>query len=382
MIIYIDKSIGQRDSFTVDEELMFTELACAHKRGYCYLCGETTSMDKLKTKIPLYKNTGFSQYAELGTILKLVETLVVISFNNAQDLPRIIKEKMCENGYSVRVISVSQAIEYRLNEQCVLLGESSYDCKFYRLIGEYYMHSIKNKIKGISISLKDENGGGDSTFVQLNKCVRTEHHLTFCLADSDKKHGTSAKYCNRPAIGNTASQLEKAKNSLKEDKLGHLFELYTLDVHEAENLLPLSLLDKLVNSKAQGAKPGVAFLHNLQQKQIGLKEKFPEVILCYDFKNGIDIAKLRDKSNRPQFNKKPLLAYWEEIAEMIGSDVFPPIADKTLQLALDQINASPNDFFELTVDDYLTDYWSAIGKKVFSWGFAMTPRATNPSYCA
>ena len=386
MVIYIDKSIGQRDFFTNDEEQMFTELACAHKRGYCYLCGETTSMDKLRAEIPLYKNTGFSQYAELGTILKLVETVVVISFNNAQDLPKIIKEKINENECSVRVISVPQAIGYRLNEQCVLLGESLYDCKFYRLIGEHYMHSIRNKIKGISISLKDENGGGDSTFMQLDKCVRKEHHLTFCLTDSDKKHGTSISYCNSPKIGKTARLLNNTKDSLEKDRLGQLFELYSLDAHEAENLLPLSLLDMLVAGKVQNAKAGVDFLRKLQEDRINLKEKFPEVILCYDFKNGIDIQTLRNKSGDPQFDKKALLAYWEEVAQIIGSDVFPCVANKALNLALNQIDEmmleSPNDFLELPVDDYLTDYWTAIGKKVFSWGFANTPKATNPSYCS
>lgn len=385
MIIYIDKSIAEHGTLTDSEQWMFTELACAHVRGYCYLCGDTKSIDFLKDEVPSYQRVSFAKYAELGTLFKAVETLVIISYDGASDLPEVIKAKKAQDEKNVRVFSVEQAIGYRLNEQCILLGESTNDCKFYQLLGQRYKHSIKDTIRGVDISLKDENGGGDSTHNQLDKCVRSEHHLTFCLTDSDKKHGTSQKYVNKPGLGTTASLLKESEEALNTEGLGNLFELYCLDVHEAENLIPLSLLEELEICDANGENRGITYLRKLQNEQKALRDKYPEVLLCYDIKNGIKIQDLRVKSAHPQFKKKPLLAYWEEVASIVGDDSLPGVANNALVLALDRMKQKDASGYEkflvISLDDHLVNYWNTIGKKVFSWGFANKPRATHPSHC-
>lgn len=385
MIIYIDNSIAERGTLTDSEQWMFTELACAHVRGYCYLCGDTKSIDFLKAKVPSYQRVSFAKYAELGTLFKAVETLVIISCDGASNLPDTLKAKKAHDESSVRIFSLEEAVGYRLNEQCILLGESTNDCKFYQLVGQRYMHCIKDSIRGIDISLKNENGGGDSTHNQLDRCVKEEHHLTFCLTDSDKKHGTSKQYVNEPGIGKTAGLLKEAEKILNDDGLGSLFELYCLDVHEAENLIPLSLLEELHITDANGKDRGITYLRLLQSKRTALGDKYPEVLLCYDIKNGIKIQDLRQKSAHPQFKKKPLLAYWEEIIAIVEDDSLPGVANDALILALERMaqkDPSGNErVLEIALDSHLVDYWNTIGKKVFSWGFANKPRATNPSRC-
>lgn len=409
MIIYIDRTIADHGDFTEQENTMFTELACAHKRGNCFLCGHTLSIDRLKKDIPAYCKGIDDNHAELRSLFGEVETLIVITYGEEPALPKAIEEKMNallaeqdrneQNVDYVRVVSVDQATRYRLNEQCIFLGESTNDCTFYRLLADRYMHSIRDKIRGVSLSLKDENGGGQMTYNQLEKCVKTEHHLTVCLTDSDKKHGISEKFVNKPGLGNTASSLEKTRKTLEKDGLSPLFDLLTLDVHEAENLLPLSILDDIVKHDVPDGKNGLAYLRLLQEKRLELnkkateqhdqeKEKYPEVMFCYDIKKGVNVQKLKQDLEDPERSKKvskPLLAYWEEVIEVVGDDRVSGIAEKALTYAMKHMaELTPSGHkkvIDYPLDEYLVDHWKKIGKKIFSWGIANTPKSTRPSAC-
>ena len=395
MVIYIDKTIAEHGEFTEQEETMFTKLACAHKDGNCFLCGHTLSFDRLKKEIPVYRRGIDNNHAEIMPLFSEVETLIVITYGEKPALPEVVETKLNaliakhddaeEKVNYVRVISVEQATDYRLNEQSIFLCESTNDCAFYKLLAHRYLHSIRDKIRGVSLSLKDENGGGQMTFQQLEKCVKTEHHLTVCITDSDKKHGTSQMYVNEPGIGKTAGFLKAAETALNDDGLSNLFELHCLDVHEVENLIPFSLLEELKITDANGRDRGITYLRMLQSKKDDLGDKYPEVLLCYDIKKGININDLRKKSEHPQFNKKPLLAYWEEIISIVHDESLPGVANDALVLSIERMkqqDTSGNErILNIALDDHLVDYWNTIGKKVFSWGVAHKPRPTNPSHC-
>ena len=406
MIIYIDKTIAEHGDFTYQEENMFTELACAHKRGDCFLCGHTLSIDRLKKDISAYRWGVDSNHSELGALFGEVETVVIITYGEKPNLPksveRIIKaQNEQQDGEEqqtkyVRVVSVEQAINYRLGDQCIFLCESTNDCALYKLFAERYMYSIRDRIRGVSLSLKDENGGGQTTFQQLEKCVRTEHHLTVCVTDSDKKHGVSEQFVNKPGLGQTASALLAAQNTLESEGLDTLFDLLVLDVHEIENLLPLSVLDDVAQNGVQDARRGIDYLRLLQVKKEELnrnareqndkdKEKYPEVMLCYDVKKGVNIQTLKNDLQNPKKKKKvskALLAYWEEVAEIVGDDSIPGVAEKILTHAMrrmEEVTASGyKKVVDYPLDEYLIDHWETIGKKVFSWGIANKPMPTAP----
>lgn len=376
MIIYIDKSIAEHGNFTDNEEVMFNELACAHRRGICYLCGAPESIDRLKKEWSIFRKGIDTQYAEIGTLFNVVDTLLVISYYASPILPKIIQNKLSQDRKSVRVISVDQAIDYRLNRQCILLGESLYDCDFYRLITEYYLHSQQNAIRGISLSLVDEIGGGDSTNKALEKCVRKNHNLTFCLTDSDKKYDKSQKYGAEPSQGKTARSLIKSETELIKEGFRQLFELYCLDVHEAENLIPFSILDDVAKNTIPQMLPGINYLRKLKAANLS------DAILYYDFKKGNNIAKLRNECQNEDNKNKPKLAYWEEIAQCIEDESAPCLSENILNKAIECMKKPgyiASEMFEL--DDYLVDIWHVIGKKVFSWGCANRPNAANPSCC-
>ena len=374
MLIYIDKSIAEHGNLTDAEELMFTELACAHRRGHCYLCGAPDSIDRLKKEIGTYQKGIGNRYAEMAALINAVETIIVISYETNPNLPKIISDKQRENG--VRIVPVYQAAKYRLNNQCILLGESLYDCNFYRLLAKRFMYLNRKSIRGVRISLSDEIGGGDSINQSLEKCIRNNYNITFCLIDSDKKYDRSAQYGAEPARGKTAQNLERSSAKLINEGLGNLFDLYCLEVHEVENLIPFPVLDAVANSTIKEMLPGIAYLKKLKAANL------TDAILFYDFKKGNNIDKLRQECQDPNSKKKPELAYWEEIAQQIGDESAPSLSEQVLSKSIDYMKESGYIYSDADeLDDHLVGYWNAIGKKVFSWGCASKPNATKPSQC-
>lgn len=376
MLIYIDKSIAGHGNLTDVEEVMFTELACAHRRGDCYLCGAPASIDRLKTEIRAFQRGIGNRYAELTSLINTVETLIVISYSANPVLPQIIIEKQRKGELQIRTITVNQAISYRLNKQCILLGESLYDCNFYRLLASRFMYLNRKTIRGVRISLSDEIGGGDSINQSLEKCIRNNYNITFCLIDSDKKYDRSTKYGAEPARGKTAQKLDRSSAKLIDEGLGNLFDLYCLEVHEVENLIPFSVLDAVANSTIKEMLPGIAYLKKLKAANL------TDAILFYDFKKGNNIEKLRQECQDPSSKKKPELAYWEEIAQQIGDESAPCLSEQVLSKSIEYMKKSGYIYSDADeLDDHLVGYWNAIGKKVFSWGCASTPNATKPSHC-
>lgn len=375
MIIYIDKSIAEHGDITDEEEVMFTELACAHRRGECYLCGAPDSIDWLKNKLSIFCKGIGTQYAEMSTLINSVDTLVVISYNEIPILPQIIEQKMSRFNESVRIISVNQAIQYHLGRQCILLGESLYDCAFYRIITNRYMYLNRKTIRGVCLSIIDEIGGGDSTNKSLEKCVRINNNLTICLTDSDKKYDRTKKYGAEPSRGKTARDLESSAKVLVAEGLGKLFELYCLDVHEAENLIPFSVLDNIAQKSIKEMAPGIAYLRKLQAANL------TGALLLYDFKNGNNIKKLREECQKPNSKKLPELAYWEEIAQLVGDESAPCLNEHVLSKSIECMNEPGYIYTDsFVVDSHLEETWNTIGKKIFSWGCANRPSSANPSH--
>ena len=346
MIIYIDKTIevqGKSKGFSTDEEILFNQLAYAHIKGDCFLCGHIGSLDHLNESVGVSYRTVKKRYSESRTLMDAVDTLLVISYDENPDLPEFLKGKS-------RIISVDTAVASRINEQCRLLGENLNDCAFYRLLAERYLRKFPQRIKDVNISFQDELGGGVTTNAVFEKNIDVDRHLTLCLVDSDTKHDKSTLYRNEPGIGDTARNLLKAERKLS-DK--NLFELYCLPVHEAENLIPISILKEIANESSPDMMPGINCLEKL------LSAGLERAILFYDFKYGGTKVK-----------GDPSITYWIEVGEKIGNDIsFPRVSAGVLQKAIEKLSELTADGYKrvvsIVLDDYLIDQWQKIGFKVF-----------------
>ncbi len=361
MIIYIDNTIDKHEKthgFLLEERRMFANIAFAHWKGICFLCGDDMSIKCLAHKLPDYYVGINKKHAELGVLFDLVETVIVISYEKE---PKLLKKLQGK----ARIITVDEAKEYNLGEKCCLLGENYTDCNFYKLIAERYKALLPGKMRSLNITLQNKLGGGGTSHTVFEECVMTDKKLTLCLADSDIKYDVTKKYPDLRK-GGTVKKLLGVNNhpSLKPYK--QIFDFYELPVHEAENLIPISVLrDISENEHIFTMRPGIKCLRKLYKK------KLFRAILFYDFKKGAN-----------QLKGDPAYEYWYQIGTRIGDCDFPPICADILEKSiayLSELDSNGCQRIEtVNLDCYLVPLWNIIGRKVFSWGFAYKPSPTNP----
>lgn len=160
-------------------------------------------------------------------------------------------------------------------------------------------------------------------------------------------------------MGGTAKKLNETYRELCRTEQIALFAFYCLNVHEAENLIPLDVLDILAETLVKDMYPGLNYLKKMISSGNG------DSILYYDFKEGI-IFKGND----------PFDCYWKEISNSVGDGNMPKLCNKTLDKAIEFLqskNGDKDNVDVIKIDDYLISLWNDIGKKVFSWGCAAEP---------
>lgn len=363
MIIYIDKSVFERRSasdfvFSDEEKSFFVGLANAHRTGRCYLCGDDECMKWFASKIDLFKGLSRNRF-ERKSLLQSVERILIISHDESPQSLNEIPETTC-----VSIITVEKAMKYELDAKCILLGENLDDCKFYGLLAVWYMYSQRGSMKGLSLSFQRELGGGSTIGTVLEKCVAEDHHLTLCLVDSDQKYEDPSEK-SKAKKGGTLYKLRESANRLSKDDLQDIFEVYELNVHEVENLIPLSVLKHIADTSVKEMGPGVECL------KLMLPE-YDKAILYYDFKKGITLS---EECNKSDYSK-----YWNKIGDAIGVSIFPRLCGKVLEKAIEYLaeeNSSRHQNIETTVvEEYLQEEWKTIGSKVFSWACASRRRST------
>lgn len=377
MVIYIDKTIERMFSFrkiTQEESIFFQELAFACRRGDFYLCGDRDSLTRLSgiEELPLRKiyQEIVGHYAEHGAVLGAVETVFVLTFQDAtpaESLPELLKNKNCRS----LPIPLCIAEKWKLFGESCLLGENLDDVELFHIIGRnYYM---QNGFKGIRLRFHHELGGGDTTQDVLWKQVYQEKWPTLCIADSDQKYPSEGD--NTAPIGNTLTHLNEMKKHLEESSVLP-FQLLPLYVHEAENLLPLSALRSVAEENLPQMIPALNLLERMKSIQNGTP------ILYYDFKKGFSMIKnekqraywtaVYNALTVAEGNAKPLL---ELDSEAKDAFVFPGLGRQSpirrVCKLIEWILTCEKKAIEL--DEYLKPQWEQIGVAVFSWGCANQP---------
>lgn len=374
MVFYVDHSIHNTlltRALSEDEEVFFANLANKYRAGNCYLCGDIDSIEALSRQLGnpsgnIYRQI-MNHYSESGNVINAVETVVVLSFEDGfqQDkLPSILQTED-----KVYFVHISIAKNWSQEYQSCLLGENLIDCAFYENIATHYC--INHGIKGLQVRFHQENGGGNTICQVLNKCVQNDKSLTLCIVDSDKKYGTSEEYPQSPALGGTCLNAQKASKALKDNSLPpHM--LYILDVHEVENLIPMAILQQLVQTGLPDMQKGIDRLKSLTTIDDG------EPILYYDFKNGF-----------PYIQGSPQRAYWKQILLELGYEeenmppcnkqsdgsgnesniVFPQLSKTNLLSRAIAVLETAN-MSSLSLESYLEPIWETIGKLMFTWGCA------------
>lgn len=373
MVIFIDKSIGEelsRREMSKEETVFFTRLAYLHRDGRGYLCGDPDSLLRLGQKLPgVEKGIYYSikgHYAESGSVMRSVQKVLVLTFLGD---PTMLPDFLQKPGKALCGL-LPNALGWDLGQKCCLLGENLEDCVFFQHVAAYYRD--KHGLKGLQESFQNDPGGGNTIGNTLKERVQKDRRPILCIADSDRKYGRSTAYPQEPSKGETYKRAKDVSDELTKDQTLPPHKLFHLDVHEVENLIPISLLREF----QAGCPQMEAGLDKLEELK-NLRNSEP--VLYYDLKNGF-----------PYLKPGPKRAYWQEILEELGGEmsnmppeeepkekknppkmVFPPVNKRLLERVNVKLREMP--ISKICLDTYLEPYWEALGEIVFTWGCASMP---------
>lgn len=367
-VYYVDKSVGDvlgNRAVTLDEKIFFSDLANAHYRGQCYLCGDINALEEVSQQVSEIYGMVMQHYAEGRAVMEVVQKVFVLSYtSDVSTLPDILQ---CKEKYQFIPVQAAINEKWQLRE-CVLLGENLDDCAFYRNVAEWYCQ--QQELTGISMHFHQMGGGGSTVRGALKNCVKAEKRPTLCLVDSDQKYGETRLTRGQVSCGETYRQAAEVSRDLRKPNFPP-HRLCRLDVHEVENLIPTQILQEL-KKDFPNMVTGLERLKKLQMIRSG------EPALYYDYKNGF-----------PYIKDQPARAYWREIVNELGGKeenmpgtqkqekgsynpnalFFPPISgNNLLEHAIAKMKKA-----EWMVDEYLMQIWEQIGVVMLTWGFASAP---------
>lgn len=371
MIIYIDKTIASQKSGKPldDSEIkLFEHLANSHKEGYSLLCGDIFSIEYLSSAVDVYFRPVFiqimSKQPELRALIEKVSKVIVLSYKQEPEVP-----KFFSTISDIIIIKVNDAAKLAMHEQCALICENMNDCEFYSLIGERYRNDFA--VGGIQISLRPDPGGGGTVFQMLEDRAIKQKNCALCIVDSDYKHG------NNPPLGSTAAKVKSSKVAIKHKVPYAIFHIMVLDVHEAENLIPISVLENISNN-IPTMEDGIKFMKAL------IRENLTDALKYYDLKNGDKKIKAPEKLTETDPLKKAkydiAIKYWDNICDKLGINYIPALCSGLLEKAIAEIKRDEKScsyIHRVVIDDYLITYWHNIGKEIFTWGCANKPTSTH-----
>lgn len=361
MIIYLDVSISQHLAeykLSDAEKMFYYELALAHKRGDCLLCGDIETLSALMEVMQedLYKNIYGNiraHYANVKSLINLVESVLYITYNETPVIPDFLSEK-------ARILETDDAIRYNICKKCTLVTENLRDAVFYENVAKRYL--LDNKIRGLELSLHAENGGGGTTSEVFQKCVETDKCLTLCIADSDISYRETEEYPEKPLQGGTYDAVKKRYDRLSGTVGEIICELYCIPAHEIENLIPISVIEYAMAHFKGSIEKSICALKIVRGL---ISNGLENDVLIYDYKKGASIDEV-----------SPSCCYWKKVSEKIEETVFRGFNNKVLTNSFQALNDEDNKechYKEVKIDDFLAESWEKVGRKVFTWGCANQP---------
>lgn len=235
---------------------------------YAKLCEKKLSINSKEILLNMA-----SHYTTKTSVVKKIASKLIVTEN----------EFIKENG--IFKIPFDKLDDYHLSSNHIL-GENLIDCKIYCELTNLY---IKNKnFGGVKLNLEEENGGG-STIGKIYEDLCLKKKIVISITDSDKKYPSDT-------CGKTAEGLETIKKNLFKNYKNEIFleNIFSLNVRELENLIPLEIFEILFDHDE-----GTIFdvLKNIKN--------FENIYKFIDLKKGL---KVKDLKNRDFFKEwKPIL---------------------------------------------------------------------------
>lgn len=257
------------------------------------------------------------------------------------------------------------------HQGAILLGEDETDCEFFDIITSAYAranfgNSVKSHIQYLE-------GGGSRTHKKYIDMMKN-NKFGICIVDNDKKHPESSE-------GSTSSKFK----THKERGFYQNQESIILDFHEAESIIPESILiDVIDNSKIDD-------FDNVIRIDEKTEYKFRQY---FDHKNGLSLkeAWILDKGREIKFwekvfkeqhlfNHKPCRTV--KSCTNTGNETncntcieINGFGSKILEQSIDKLTRANLRRIRGSLTPYISEQWEFIGESVLNW--SCSPNLSKP----
>ncbi|MBE9469238.1 MAG: hypothetical protein IMY72_13080 [Bacteroidetes bacterium] len=250
--------------------------------------------------------------------------------------------------------------EINIVTETIVIGENQMDIIFYNFLSNYY--KSKHHLNSVPSCYSPRMGGGSTTHIVYSSIQELEQNFCLCFVDSDKKYPTAN-------VGDTLKAVQRIDDSSR--LLAHL---HALDSREIENIIPLSILEKVCEEDVN-YKSGFDTLKKI------VKNENKKDILYLDFKNGLSLKnyrKIKDENlkifldnlliNSDLFSRVTLDGIYnqeneiETETEMLFQGLGSNVLDRTIKyLGENELIEPQFDFAEQIIE------WTIIGEKFANW---------------
>lgn len=360
MLFYLDDSVVEAAETNTEVRDKLQELYYCWSHGLCIVSSSRKNFLRLK-EIPGLESYIYIQKTVQG-IQGIYATLSFFVILYHQQKKNNSLKSYSLISRDIEICAFTSMMEFAAY---FLVCENVKDYEFY--IWLTLQHNDFLKEHNFVLNTLPFNGGGDTIVDSINHIKR---YFLLVVTDSDKKYINSS-------LGNTAAKVASHIESLGYQNVKTCWS-YSMEAHEIENLIPLSLLKLVVG-----------------EKKIAIYEKinstvFGDIFLKYfDFKEGFRESSYRSikKNNYPQ------LSNYREMLLQIGKN------DKSLAKSLHKVYNKNNDneivaglgktilgdtltylnthnvsANAITIEKYQLNDWNEISRRVWSLGCAMSPQ--------
>jgi len=335
MIIFV-REISNISSLNPTQEAALERLLWTYGRGIHVLWMPVDLVEELLTL------TCFSSYAkralyELKSAAVFSKNLLESEFNF-----RIVIDFSTRHALRLDrnelIAGYENALDERFLLEPVMLTENEIDAAIYQSFSNAFFSDRKNLRTSYTLKLEAQGGGGSDTVKKFARYLEEKRPL-LCFIDSDKKH---PKGC----FGATSQHFNKYPKGLN---AGYYLEI--LNVHEIENLIPVSLINLLYPDHSYGA----IYNNPACRKYKG----YP------DHKKGLTVKDAKEQDETYQDNFWREFYHLEDNANLCGT--FSNLIQKTKNYLE---KTTPHKLREL-LDDRLDAELYNISRTVTDWGISM-----------